>query len=242
MNELNLEKQLNSPSQKFAKIIHYLKAKLRNEKKTEVRYLEKYIKPHSIIFDIGAQFGQYSKQFANLHDGSCKVFSFEPFNYSRDILNKVISSKKNVKIFSNGFSNKNITSSLFVPIKKSGKLGPGLSNLGDKIHDNFVKQEVQLKTIDDFILDNSINFLNFIKIDIEGYELEALEGGKNSIKKFRPVVKCEVDRNLISRIGKSPKDLFKFFNDLEYEFFIYEKELIQVASYKKPTDYLFVPK
>jgi FkbM family methyltransferase len=70
---------------------------------------------------------------------------------------------------------------------------------------------VELKTIDSL----NLSKLDFIKIDVEGHEYEALKGGENTIKKFKPVIffECWVRESF-----KEKKDkLFEYIESLGYE-------------------------
>ena len=54
---------------------------------------------------------------------------------------------------------------------------------------------VDVKTIsmDDFVEKNKIENLGGIKIDVEGHELKAIQGGLNTLKKFRPFLMIEIE-------------------------------------------------
>lgn len=241
MSSPELSNILQSPKQKVAGLFHFAKAKFRQEKFKEVKRLEPYILKNSVIFDIGAQFGQYSKQFSKIHEGSCTIYAFEPFQYSRNILKKVLRGKKNIKIFSNAFGDKIYESSINIPIKESGKLGPGLAHIGKEEKRDFVQQKINVQTIDSFVFNESITNLSFIKIDIEGAELLVFQGAHQTIKNFRPAVKCEIDENLIKRFNKKPEDIFEYFKSFNYKFYILNEGLHQVSGYSIPSDYLFLP-
>ena len=71
----------------------------------------------------------------------------------------------------------------------TGKVIPidyGLGYKRDKI--NFFGTIFNLIDIDNFIKKNKIKDLRLIKLDIEGYEIEALKGAKNTIKKYKPIL------------------------------------------------------
>ena len=53
---------------------------------------------------------------------------------------------------------------------------------------NATKKQVESISIDEFMEENKIEKLDFIKLDIEGAELNTLKGGINSIKKHRPQI------------------------------------------------------
>ena len=65
-------------------------------------------------------------------------------------------------------------------------------------------QQIQITTIDNYVLENNLT-VGLIKLDIEGYELSALIGAKNTIRKFTPVILISIYHN-----GK------EFFETIDY--------------------------
>jgi hypothetical protein len=57
-------------------------------------------------------------------------------------------------------------------------------------------QEVQTVSIDDFVQKNNIDKIDFIKMDIEGAELNALRGAIKTLNKFRPKLAISVYHDL----------------------------------------------
>ncbi len=55
--------------------------------------------------------------------------------------------------------------------------------------------------LDDFVIDNDVERLDFIKIDVEGYELEVMRGGRNTIEKHKPIIQFEYNKQA-SQNGK----------------------------------------
>jgi len=56
-----------------------------------------------------------------------------------------------------------------------------------------------------------------IKIDIEGFECQALAGLQGTLMRHRPVVSTEIVPTHLARAGKSVEDLFKAFKALDYQ-------------------------
>lgn len=241
--DTNFHKIKQSYGQRFAKFLQYFKANFRNEKAKEVQFLEKFIPPGGTIFDIGAEFGQYAKAFAKIHNNSCTVYSFEPFDYSRDILKKVVKKFKNVKIFSNAFLDKNTETKIYIPIKNSGKFGPGLVSVINQGNKNYVTQIIKTETLDSFAIKKNIKKIDFIKIDIEGAELLVFQGGIKSISDFRPIILCEINEKFMKKANLKVDDIFEFFFKLNYESFIFtNNQFTKVNKYQFPKDYIFAPK
>ena len=65
---------------------------------------------------------------------------------------------------------------------------------------------------------DSLNFddVSFVKLDVEGHEVEALRGAKNTIQTCRPI--CVVEHNKRTHISKK-QDILKYFSELNYNFF-----------------------
>jgi len=135
------------------------------------------LKKNSIIFDLGANVGYYSAIFS-YYSPKGKIFAFEPGYKNFNFL------KLNVKNYSNIYLSDNAVSN-FTGEKK------------DIIHSIWnVETEQRLFRfikIDDYIVQNKINEIDLIKIDIDGYELEALQGMKNVLKNLNPYFLIEIN-------------------------------------------------
>jgi len=75
-------------------------------------------------------------------------------------------------------------------------------------------------TLDAFCEKNSIKKIDFIKIDVEGHELMVLQGGLNSIQKYRPILKIELNLFTLSIANTDPKYIFNYFDNLKYNIYI----------------------
>ena len=67
----------------------------------------------------------------------------------------------------------------------------GGTKILDEIPDGYVKVEADMKKLDDFNIEN----IGFIKIDVEGYERQVLEGGEETIMRSKPVIIVEQKSN-----------------------------------------------
>ena len=135
-----------------------------------------------IVIDAGGCWGDTALYFANEVDDSGKVYSFEFI-------------PKNITLFEKNISfNKELEDRIELvkhPVWKDSATkiyfkdnGPG-SKVTMK---PFEEQDGDCFTlsIDDFVSQKGLNKLDFIKMDIEGAETDALKGAENVIKKFKP--------------------------------------------------------
>lgn len=163
-----------------------------------------FLKDGDTILDIGANHGIYSLAFSSIGKNT-KVIAVEPFNFYKKII------KDNSKI--NNFNNIFFINRVVSNCKKYYNLDYSRSYVTASIIKKF-KLKKKLKkilsiTIDDLIKKLRIKKLDFIKMDIEGAEILALEGAKNTIKKFLPTIAMECSIEQFRKI-KLPKNYKKF--------------------------------
>jgi len=206
--------------QRMTWLAHLFKACVKQHHKENIPLFARYLPSGSVVFDVGAHAGQYSKLFASLVP-SGQVYAFEPGSYARSILERSIkfTGKRNVFIKPFGLGSKVDSYKLNVPIKNSGSLGFGLSFVGETKTSKrrVVSEDIDIQTIDEVAKELNLGRLDFIKADIEGFELEMLKGGKETIQRFQPALYIEVVELHLTRAGGSVSELLDFLYDLNYQ-------------------------
>lgn len=142
---------------------------------------QEYIKNKDII-DAGAFTGDTSLPLSKRTTKN--VYAFEPFKDSFEILKKNISDNniENIIPINKSLGNINGERSLFL----SGDNVQGItSDATLRNYDNEIK--VQETTIDTFVEENNLE-VGFITIDVEGAEMDLLEGAINTIKTQKPIL------------------------------------------------------
>lgn len=136
------------------------------------------------ILDIGANIGEWSDMVKGIWPQSDLVL-FEADEVNTDILNK-----KGYKYFITLLGDEEKSVEFFC--SPTAKFQTGNSIFKEKTHhytgDRLEIRTVQMKTLDTIISDNKINNVDFIKLDIQGAELLALEGGKNVLSSAEVVL------------------------------------------------------
>lgn len=165
----------------------------------------------SVAFDIGANIGLASLCLSNF----CrKVFAFEPCPSTYELLRNNIkkSPHSNIDAINIGFGASQKSSNItYASNNRSGGF------VSDKINLNkgHVTELIHIDTVDNYILQNSI-LPDFIKIDVEGYELDVILGAKKFLETHKPIVVIEMNAfclNVFQRIC-----LPKFIDDLRAVF------------------------
>ena len=155
------------------------------------------------VIDAGACLGDTTIVFSNAVGDQGKVYAFDPVHEHLEILKFNIEQfpLKNVVIHESGLADRDV----FAPPMKLEKYDPAF---------NVINKTVPLRTIDSLVDKGEIEKIDFIKLDVEGAELTAIQGGIKSIAKFKP-------RMAISLYHK-PNDLFEIIIFLKHNFPFYK--------------------
>ena len=159
----------------------YISQFIRDGKEWEphvIQEAKKHIEPNMNVIDAGANIGCYTVGFSNLTSG--KVYSFEPHRrlYQQMIANVFINKCPNVFAYNTALGDYKRTVKMSVdhmPINYDRWTNFG----GSVIEENTLLggEDVQMKTLDSY----HITDVCFIKIDVEGYELQVLKGAIQTI-------------------------------------------------------------
>ena len=171
----------------------------------ELSLMSKFIMKDDVVFDIGANIGVFTVPFAKKVGERGEVYAFEPqkliYEILQDNLNK--NKLKNVKVFNVGVGKKEEVLELNdIDYSKVGNFG----GVGFKVDSSSFtkniknkKYKVKIKNLNEFM---EIEKCNFMKIDVELMELDILTGGKNFLKKFRPILWIENHQFYPNEINK----------------------------------------
>ncbi len=172
---------------------------------TLVDWLENYHKNAftGSVVDAGANIGNHSVFFSKHFK---KVYSFEPNPKTYSLLKINTEAKSNIFIKKLGLSNKKKIAKLLV-----SKTNLGGSRLVDRITEGAI--DIKLSTID-YEVDYTNEIIKLLKIDVEGHELEVMQGSKNLILMHKPFIIFEQQLNDFPTNFRRIKNFLK---NLDYE-------------------------
>lgn len=175
----------------------------------------KILEPGYNVFDIGANIGWYSLNFAKAYPG-IKVFAFEPIPGTFGILKRNIELNRmeNVTPFNFGFWEKEDTLKFHFYPDVSG--AASIADILDK--DGLKEVSCKVKRLDDFCRAEKAR-IDFIKCDVEGAEIFVYKGGLESIKQHKPVIFSEMLRKWAAKFNYHPNEIIGLLTGVGYKCF-----------------------
>jgi len=178
----------------------------------------KYLQPRMTLLDIGAHFGYFTLLGSYLVGEKGQVHSFEPIPSTFKILQRNVLKKNNIFINNKAvFSIKTNVDINDYGIKYSAFNSLYAARLPKKILHKVTieKHEIETLTIDDYIKSKNIK-PDFVKIDAEGAEFEALLGMQKTIAEFHPIISIEVGDFDVEGVPIS-KNLISYLKNKNYQ-------------------------
>lgn len=185
-------------------------------------YMFDFLKDNSInlidsdVIEIGSNNGHFTIEFAELVGNRGRVFSYEPQRiiFQQLCCNLFLNGIDNVFAYQLAIGNEKGV----VKFEKADYFNNGSVNFGDvSVYDdkksNFNSfEEVQSDRIDSF----EFNLVKVLKIDVQGYESNVINGALKTIEKHRPYIFIEIEEKCLIKFGSSEKELIKIIEDLGY--------------------------
>jgi FkbM family methyltransferase len=184
-----------------------------------------------VIYDVGAFHGILTLFFASR---AARVISYEPNsrNKARLLENIELNGLTNVMVRPVGVGSAPGTGTLvFAPLMSGG------GSLEEKTVEQLkrsgaapVSQEIRITTLDQDIQDESLPRPDFIKIDIEGWELEALRGSRQTLATHKPALFLEMHGETMREKKRKVAEIVDFLCETGYERILHIETGTEIAS------------
>jgi len=162
-----------------------------------VRWLQRFLRPGMTALDIGAHLGVYTRILSDAVGPSGKVIAFEPYSPAREILDTQFSAVSNVTVYGLALGATDRGEVGYVVPKLFGIVPEAaLGHVDNKNQPSSIS--ISFARLDSLPL--NLERLDFLKIDVEGSEPAVLEGGRETIKRFRPLIMFE-DNDIPQRVA-----------------------------------------
>ncbi len=146
----------------------------------ETEVFKKYLKKSGLVVDVGANIGYYTLLASRALESNGHVVAFEPASKNFNLLKKNVeeNSLSNVKIEKKAVGSKTGKASIYLNPENCG--GNRIYKSGER----WKKESIETVTLDNYF-SNTKESIDLLKIDIEGYELKAMQGAKELLDQRR---------------------------------------------------------
>ena len=197
----------------------------------EMRVLKDYLAGESpVVFDVGANQGDWTKTVLQIN-GHSIVHAFEPSLKTFEILS-ANNFPENIHLNNLGLGSAVGSQEFFS--YGDGSTVNSLYERGETVETKAIKETVNIGTLDNYCLDNQITKIDFLKIDVEGNELEVLKGAERLLKSGQvQAMQIEYGGTYIDAVILL-KDVFDYLNGCgEYLFYKIHFNHLEEVSYHK---------
>jgi FkbM family methyltransferase len=180
----------------------------------ERRFFRQQVEPGMVVFDVGANVGFYTLLLAARVGPAGRVHAFEPDPLSFGILSRRAARRPNVEIHQTAVGDHTGSITLFT----------NRSNRADnRVHPSLGAEtaeavEVPLTTLDDYCAARGIDRIDAVKMDIQGAEVAALAGFRQTLARLRPRwMLIEFSPEHLRGAGSSPEEFWAILDELGFE-------------------------
>lgn len=202
-------------------------------------FIKEIVRPGDTVLDIGANLGYYSRNFLKIIGPQGHLHAVEPMREVREVLLKNIGSAKNVTIYpyAIGADNKIIVMKNAVE-ETSGTIATGSFYVSDvQAEEVFGKGGYTAEMRSGKELFSQLKKCDYLKCDVEGFEVEVFQELKNIFEYLQPVVQVET-------FGENRDIILKYLEGFGYRPFMLNSnlklELLKGEEY--PYDLFFLTK
>ncbi len=190
-----------------------------------IKSIKKFFGDDAVIFDIGANVGDWSKFLINEYKNiNYKLYLFEPSQVTFNELVKNIEQMEGRYFYQIGFGDKQDKIQIYYDNEAQGSAGAFIKNAK-------YSEEIDIDTIDNFCKENNIKTIDFLKMDVQGYELNILNGAKEMLQNGNiKFIQFEFDEpNIENRIFF--KDFWNLLHDKYRLYHSLYNGLIEIKEY-----------
>lgn len=207
---------------------------LLKEKYPEIHHLKKLLRPGMSVIDIGANLGYYSTVMGDLVGKEGRVIAIEPIPLFAEIFQKNTRRYRQISIDNVALGAESGRVKMSVPIV-DGVVRHGLTQVVDKHHStqktSKMDYDVAMVSGDDLLKQKKLDQLDYIKIDVEGYEQFIIPSLKETIGRYNPLIQIELSGQ------ENRENVFKFFKENSYKGYILKDHSLESVDESKLFSY-----
>jgi FkbM family methyltransferase len=187
--------------------------------------------PNPVIYDVGANIGAFALKLSaalQASNVSARVHTFEPSKtiYGRLIANQQLNETTLIQIINHNIAISDCDGLMHLSNSVENS-GAGRLINGTQFYDDqnitgatIPGHQVKVRSLDSFRSEIEIEAVDFIKIDVEGFEPHVIMGGVETIQKNKPSLYIEITPTWFLENGVSTKKFVRDLHEIGYSLFL----------------------
>jgi FkbM family methyltransferase len=209
-------------------ISYYLANSPNADKNGENLVINAIAKNCSNVIDVGANKGDWTGYFIK-QNSSIRILMLEPSISAFEFLSDRFKDSDNITIIRKAVSNKDGDASFFEE-PRCGETSSLLSSFSDS---NSIKRKISVTTIDSLINEFGLKKVDFLKIDVEGFDLHVLKGAADSLGKNKiQFIQFEYNAPW-AKAGSTLNEAIDFLKGSGYDVYILRKDGLYSFNYNR---------
>jgi FkbM family methyltransferase len=180
-------------------------------------HIKRLLPAGAVVCDVGANFGYYSLTLAAFLKRNGRLFAFEPNPATRIRLERNIALNQLGNVIT-------VIPYALSDTQGTARMTSRKDNTGAAHICQGGETEVEVTTLDSICAKQRLSSLDFVKIDVEGFEAHVLRGGECCLKTFRPILLVEFMAEQLERAGSSATELASLLRDYGYVLHVSERK------------------
>lgn len=116
----------------------------------------------------------------------------------------------------------------------------GQNTVGERVSNPTVAtsghETVRLGTIDGLVEEHGLERLDVVKLDVEGSEVDALEGARKTVARFRPLILAEAEDERLASQNRTKTDFVAIVDSLGYDLWVFDRDTGQLRRAEAPDE------
>lgn len=194
-----------------------------------------YLKSDSVFLDIGSNIWFFSLLASTkIKEGKIYAIDADPLMAQEVEKNITINNITTITAINTGVSDHEGWMDFYVAKDPAFS---SFSELNPKICELKEIKNIKISTLDSIVEENKISHIDFMKIDIEGGELDCLHWATNILKNLKPTISIEICDNTLSQYNKKPMDIFNYMSSQGYKIFNFHSGVLMEEQLKESYEY-----
>jgi FkbM family methyltransferase len=206
----------------------------------EFVFLRSALEPGMAVLDGGANEGLFSLYAGRRVGSTGTVLAVEPSTreFERLEANIALNRLGNARTFKVALGSR--VGEALLAVAKSRHAGMNTIDAGDpggSLADWASSREtVDVETVDELVARSGLERLDLVKLDVEGSEVDALDGAMATIERFQPTILLEAEEARLASQGRSKQDLVHALGELGYELWVFDADSAQLRRANLPLE------